>query len=242
MRTFILILLGCALSLSGAEKAHDPLEGRSRLYSEPDPSSPGGIQGRILRPGKPIDQILATPPDEPRLVYKGTITGDDQQSFRFEGLPMRKYDLVVIYENALYEGIQLHRGRSTLSLDDQSKIRTQIENSEPYYPHKIIHRLEGQNGRGNYSRAICTFYQDRPSELLFNKHEGGYIRDDPRRAFKVVILKDVGAGWQIVRARDLYSKWVTPGTMNPPHNFRSKLSRIRVADSIKDLGDIDLNH
>ena len=192
---------------------------------------------------KPIDQILATPPDEPRLVYKGTITGDDQQSFRFEGLPMRKYDLVVIYENALYEGIQLHRGRSTLSLDDQSKIRTQIEKSEPYYPHK-----ESSIGwKAKTAEAItpgpsAPFYQDRPSELLFNKHEGGYIRDDPRRAFKVVILKDVGAGWQIVRARDLYSKWVTPGTMNPPHNFRPKLSRIRVADSIKDLGDIDLNH
>ena len=155
---------------------------------------------------------------------------------------MRKYDLVVIYENAVYKGIQLHRGSSSLSLEDQRKIRTQIETSEPYYPHKIIHRMEGQTGRGNYSRAFCTFYQDRPSELLFNKFEGGFIRDDPRRAFKVIILKDVGVGWQIVRARDLYSKWVTPSTMNPPHNFRQKLSRIRVADSIKSLGDIDLTH
>lgn len=241
MRTLVLIFLACALSLSAAEKGGDPLEGRSRLYSEPDPSSPGGIQGRILRPRQPIEQILATPPDEPRLVYKGSISGTDGQSFRFEGLPMRKYDLVVIYENSFYEGIQLDRSRSTLSLDDQSKIRTQIEKSEPYYPHKVIHRLEGQNGRGNYARAICTFYMDRPSELLFNKFEGGWIRDDPRRAFKVVILKDVGIGWQIVRTRDLYSKWATMATLKPAHNFRSKLSRIRVADSIKDLGDIDLN-
>ena len=66
-----LLAVGLALSSHGAENmAVDPLEGRSRLYTEPDISATGGIQGRILRPPQPIEQILATPPDEPRLVYK----------------------------------------------------------------------------------------------------------------------------------------------------------------------------
>lgn len=239
-RITFLILLGLAIAPLVARGGADPLEGRSRLYTAPDPLSNGGIEGRITYPAEPIEQILAVPPDEPRLVYRGTVRGEDQQSFRFEGLPMRKYDLVVIYRNAFFEGLQLLRGESTLTRTDKEKITAGIQKSEPFYPHKIIHRLEGETGRGNYARGICTFYLDRKSDLLFNSYEGKFHRDDPRRAFKLIIIKDVGPGWQIERARDLYSKWATMDTLEPKHHFRSQLSRIRVADSIKDLGELDL--
>ena len=240
MRNALLILLGCAVAVGAAGAGDDPLEGRSRLYTPPDPLSAGGIAGRIAWPAEPIEQILATPPDEPRLVYQGTISGADGRTFRFEGLPMRKYDLVVIYPNAFFEGLQLLRGESTLTREDIQKIEAGIQKSEPYYPHKIIHRLQGESGRGNQARALCTFYLDRPSELLFNSYQGGWKRDDPRRAFKLVILQDVGPGWQLVRTRDLYSKWATLETLHPQHHFSPELSRIRVADSLKDLGEIDL--
>lgn len=241
MKHIALILFALALTSGAAEPApEDPLVGRSRLYTAPDPSNPGGIQGHILRPRQPIEQILAIPPDEPRLVYQGTIEGSDKQGFRFEGLPMRKYDLVIIYRNSFYEGLQLLRGESTLTDDDKAKIDTSIQKSEPYFPYKIIHRLEGETGRGNSARAICTYYLDRKSALLFNSHEGGYSRDDPRRTFKIVILKQVGPGWQIERSRDLFPIWATPGTLKPKHEYRKQLSRIRVADSVKDLGTIDL--
>ena len=55
-----------------------------RLYSKPDPAAKGGITGRIGSPDLPIDQILAIPADEPRLVYEGTL-GSDKRSFTFEG-------------------------------------------------------------------------------------------------------------------------------------------------------------
>ncbi len=240
MRFLPIILLGLALSATAADPADDPLIGRSRLYTKPDPTSTGGITGRIMRPSKPIEQILAIPADEPRLVYQGVIEGNDQQAFLFEGLPMRKYDLVVIYRNSFFEGLQLLRGESTLTEEDKKKIDTTIQKSEPYFPYKTVHRLEGETGRGNEARAICTYYLDRKSQLLFNSHEGKFHRDDPRRTFKVVILKDVGPGWQMVRSRDLYPIWATPGTLKPKHEFRKQLSRIRVADSVKDLGTIDL--
>jgi len=233
-------VLAAFLMVLPAVAEDDPLEGRSRLYSKPDPTSPGGIQGRILKPDQPIEQILAIPADEPRLVYKGEIRGKDQRDFLFEGLPMRKYDLVVIYENMIFEGLQLMRGGSTLTNEDEKKIRAGIEKSEPFYSHKVIHRLQGETGRGQAARAICTFYLDRKSELFFNSFEGEWTRDDPRRAFKLVMLKDVGVGWQIERTRDLYSKWATMATLNPKHQFRPQLSRIRVADSIKDVGGINL--
>ena len=40
--------------------------------------------------------------------------------------------------------------------------------------------------------------------------EGKSSRPDFRRTFKLVLLKDVGPGWQIARARDLYPVWVDP--------------------------------
>ena len=240
MRVLVAILLALAWAAVAEESASDPLIGRSRLYTDPDPSSPGGIQGRISRPSKPITQILAIPPDAPRLVYEGRIERSDRQGFRFDGLPMRKYDLVVIYENAFFEGLQLHRGESTLTDEDVRKIEATVQKSEPYFPAKIVHRLEGATGRGNYARGIYTYFQERKSDLLFNEYQGGWTRNDPRRTFKLVILKDVGPGWQIVRSRDLYPAWVTPGTLRPKHEFRKQLSRIRVADSVKDLGVIDL--
>lgn len=240
MRFLAVILLTVAWAVIADDSASDPLVGRSRLYTAPDASSPGGIQGRIARPSKPIKQILAIPSDAPRFVYEGIVTRSDGRGFRFEGLPMRKYDLVVIYENAFFEGLQLHRGASTLTDSDVEKIEATVQKSEPYFPYKIRHRLQGTTGRGNTARGIYTYYLDRKSDLLFNEYQGGWTRDDPRRTFKLVILKDVGPGWQIVRARDLYPAWVTMGTLRPKHHFRKQLSRIRVADSVKDLGDIDL--
>jgi len=236
----------CVLALAAgavlaADPAADPLAGRSRLYTPPDPAGAGGLHGRIGRPAGPIEQILAIPADEPRLVYQGRIEGADRQDFRFEGLPMRRYDLVVIYRDAFYEGLQLIRGAGSLTAADIEQIRQAIQSSEPYFPRKTIHRLEGETGRGQFARAICTYALDRKSSLLFNSHEGAYERDDPRRTFKLVILKNVGPGWQIVRSRDLYPIWATPGALQPSHAYRAELSRIRVADAVKDLGVIALH-
>jgi hypothetical protein len=224
---------------AGAEEA-DPLRGRTRLYSAPDPSSPGGIRGRIAQPSGPIGQVLAIPSDEPRLVYEGSIAGVDRRDFSFAGLPMRKYDLVIIYENQFYEGLQLLRGDDTLTQADRTKIGDSIQKSEPYFPYKKIHRLEGTTGRGEFARCICTYALEKGSDLSFTEGDGNWRREDHRRTFKLVVLKDVGPGWQIVRARDLYPEWVKPGHTKPHHRYRKQLSQIRVADRIKDIGELDL--
>jgi len=197
---------------------------RDRLYTETDPSSQGGIKGEITHPGGPILQILAIPPDEPRCVYKGTISGSRQNGFSFSGLPMRKYDLVVIYDSSFYESLNLHRDENTLTATDRAKIDTTIQKSDPYFKEKIIHRLEGTTGRGNVARCICTYL----------RAEEGKVR----RTFKIVQLMDVGPGWQVVRARDLYPLWTTQG--KPTHHYNSKLGGIRVTDHVTDLGVINL--
>jgi hypothetical protein len=238
-RTLLVALFPLLLS-SPATAQNTKTPARYKLYTTPDPAAPGGITGRVTRPGKPIEQVLAIPFDAPEKVYEGTIEGDDKRSFRFTGLPMRKYDLVIIFDNTFYEGIQLERGEDTLTDEDRKKIDAIVQKSEPFFTHKFIHRAEGTTGRGNQSRAICTFLRAKGSELMWEKHEGKWNREDFRRTFKLLILKDVGPGWQVVRARDLYPVWTSPTFAKPTHHFTASLSRIRVADSIKDLGDLDL--
>ena len=77
--------------------------------------------------------------------------------------------------------------------------------------------------------------------MLTTNDEGGFAKKEWRRTFKIVMLKDVGVGWQIERTRDLFPLWITPEEAEPTHHFQSKLSNIRVTDYQKDLGTLDLN-
>ncbi len=205
--------------------------GRNHLYTTPDPSAEGGIQGRIASPSLPLESVLAIPADEPRFVYEASIPDDSRRSFYFKGLPMRKYDLIVIYTDRFYEGLRLHRDPNTLTAEDRKKIKDTVDAMEPYFKKKFIHRLEGTTGRGNVARALCTFLRDTGSA------EGHW---EHRRTFKLILFKDVGPGWQVVRARDLFPVSFEPGKPLPRHNYSEALSGIRVTRSIKDLGEIKL--
>ena len=230
----------CALAIfTAAAVAQNPPE-RTRLYTKPDPANPGGLKGRIAEPALPIEEILAVPTEDVEQVYEGEITGPKRDTFQFKNLPAGKYDLVVIYPAAFYEGLQLDREPSALTPEDLKKIDATIQKSEPFFPKKFIHRVEGATGRASGARAICTYYRDKGSELLMETFEGKSSRPDFRRTFKLVLLKDVGPGWQIVRARDLYPVWVNPKSPLPEHHFSPTLKQLRVADEPKDLGDLDL--
>ncbi|MBL7075952.1 MAG: hypothetical protein ISS31_00640 [Kiritimatiellae bacterium] len=205
--------------------------GRNRLYTKSDPTAKGGIQGRIASPSLPLESVLAIPADEPRFVYEARIMDDDRRSFYLTGLPMRKYDLIVIYKDRFYEGLRLHRDPNTLAAEDRKKIKTTVDACEPYFKKKFIHRLEGTTGRGNQARAICTFLRDAGSAEGHSEH---------RRTFKLLMFKDVGPGWQVVRARDLFPVSFKAGKPLPRHNYSEQLGGIRVTRSIKDLGEIKL--
>jgi hypothetical protein len=228
-------LLACTMLAHAAE----PLE-RTRLYTPPDAASPGGLKGRITNPAQPIEQILATPAADPEKVYLGEVSGSSRDTFTFKGLPVGKYDLIVIFQNDFYEGFQLVRESSTLTTDDIAKIEASVQKSEPYWTKKFIHRLEGESGRGNMARAVVTFFRDKGSELLLTQFEGKSSNPNFRRTFKLVLLKDVGPGWQITRARDLYPIWSDPKRPLPKHHHSAQLTAIRVADSVKDVGALDL--
>ena len=225
------VLMVWALSAAGAEE-------RSRLYTATDPAATGGLKGTIVNPARPIVEVLAMPPDEPRFVYKGVITGENRQGFLFQNLPMAKYDLFVIYENEFYEGLELTFEPDTLTDKDRQSITRIVNASDPFFNKKVIHRMAGTTGRGNFARCVVTQYRDGPGMVKSDdtKLEAG----KGRRTFKLIWLKDVGVGWQVVQKRDLYPTTVELKLLNPPHHYSGQLSKIRVTNTVKNLGDVDL--
>ena len=200
---------------------------RHRLYTATNPADMGGIKGTIANPYKPILQILAIPPEEPRFVYEGKVTGSNKQGFLFESLPMAIYDLLVVYEDDFYEGLELHPQTNTLTKADLEKIEYIISESQPYFPRKIIHRVAGTTGRGHVARCLCTFLRDKKSTGTSSHRKGlEYMVDQStlgwRRTFKLIWLKDVGPGWQVVQARDLYPVWTVPEHALPSTIIGSK--------------------
>jgi len=228
---FVLLLLTMSALAQGKE--------RGRLYTAPDMAASGGIAGKIINPGRPIVQILAMPPDEPRFVYEGQISGANRQAFTFSNLPMAKYNLFVIYENEFYEGLQLSFEPDTLTDKDRQGITKIVNESDPFFNKKVIHRIAGTTGRGNLARCVVTQYRDGPGTVNADYQE---LKDQSRRTFKLIWLKDVGVGWQVIQKRDLYPVTVDLRLLKPTHHYSDRLSNIRVTDKVKNLGDIDLSN
>ena len=216
------------------------------LYTKPDPDAHGGIMGTVAAPAKPLAAVFAIPPDEPRFVYKGTITGPDRRGFRFQGLPVSRYDLMIFFDNVFYEGLTLTRAEDTLTKADRQAIETITMRSETFFNKKTIHRLEGLTGNmTGTARALSVFR--RTGFTVDYTWTGGRNPGDPgvhsdhRRAVKLIVLEDVGPGWQVKRTREIFTIEVPPSTPPLRSVYRRKLSRIRVTDHLKDLGEINLS-
>ena len=228
----------CVLAMAGVVSGVGYEPTRSNLYTRPDPDSSGGITGTISKPAKPIFQILAMPPDHPELVYEGKVTGENKQGFLFENLPMAKYDLFVVYENEFYEGLELSYEPDTLTDKDRKSIEYIVNASDPFFHQKVVHRIEGTTGRGHLARCVVTQYREGPGTVYgdLTKFVGN------RRTFKLIWLKDVGVGWQVVQKRDLYPVNTTAEFVTPKHHYAKVLSKIRVTDVVKDVGAISLGN
>jgi hypothetical protein len=204
------------------------------LYTKPDPSAGGGIKGTLSGIRGSVRGVFALPPSEPKFVYKATLSGSDNKVFSFTGLPADRYDLVVLTDAACYEGLSLHRGESTLTKEDLKKIDTSVQKAEPFFNKKIVHRALGETGRANFSRCFAEFVRTRKSQDI-----NDVVYTDHRRSYRLIVLKDVGPGWQFVRSREIEGHFFKPGgTME--HHYTKKLGRIRVIDEVKNLGQISL--
>jgi hypothetical protein len=86
---------------------------------------------------------------------------------------------------------------------------------------------------------VVTQYRDGPGTVTADYQA---LNGQGRRTFKLIWLKDVGVGWQVVQKRDLYPVTVDLRLLKPKHHYSDLLSNIRVTDKVKNLGDIDISN
>lgn len=209
----------------------------TRLYTAPDPTAAGGIRGRVLLPNAPLEDAFAVPQHDWSKVYRAELRAD-RKEFLFRGLPVGKYDLMLLFADEFYEGFTLTRDVDTLTDEDRRGIRETISRAVPFFDTKEVHRLAGSSGRDGRARGVM---QELRTGLIITQ-AAEELKDTQIRSIKLVWLHQVGPGWQLVNTRELVRQEVA-GPMRKgvlPHHYRARLGEIRVTDSVRDLGTLNL--
>lgn len=212
----------------------------ARLYTKPDPSAQGGINGQIKGHKQLLSAVFAVPSDNPKLVYRGAIaTTTNGNEFSFAGLPVAKYDLMLVCSNNFYEGFRLAQATNSLTDKDRKMIEAIIMKSVPFFNVKKIHRCEGTTGPNNTAKCVLQEARTLPVTL----QDGTLHPEIQVRSIKLAYLEDVGAaGWQLVNTREIIRMEVGANDAKGllPHAYLPALSQVRVVDEVKELGEIEL--
>ena len=248
--TYVLLVLGLAMLISSTQAqekkkhptGHTDTKQSSKLYTETDPNDPGGLRGRIALPRERLIGIFAIPVDDlksgkPR-VFKGNIAADGH-AFEFNNLPTSKYDLVLLFPGAFYEGITLSRADSTLATNDWKSILHILSKSEPYFEIKRTHRMEGVTGGAGWAQSVVQEMRERPVTL----QDATVHTEIQTRSLKLMRFEDVGPAWQLLVTREIVRQEVGgqehKGLLL--HSYcPDQLGGLRVVNTVKDLGAVEL--
>lgn len=204
------------------------------LYARPDPASTGGLRLRPVSDAGRVRAVLATPRDDWKRVHFAAPDADGDCLFK--NLPAGRYDLMVVCERGLFEGLQLSRRPDALRDEDRAAIRSALDKTNPFFETKRYERMEGGDGG---ARVLIQEMRLRPVTL-----QSAEVRKDVRiRSVKLALLTDVGPGWSVTDTRELLRTEVGPSETERgplPCRHAPALSGVRVTDESRDLGEIRL--
>ena len=222
---FMILLL--SILLAAVTYADEPVQ---RIYTAPDPAAQGGIQGSV---NVVLTHVLAVEHDRTR-VYQGALTKGNQ-AFSFSGLPVGKYDLVLVTkEGSVYEGLAL--GEEKRDLPDRSfeNLKKRVDAQDAFYNRAVIHRI-------GYDGDIALVFVERIRDKEILKQSAEKLNATLRR-LEIMEIAQAGDDWQVTTTRHLYRDEQPPGGINNlKHGFVRELGNLRVIDSIKDLGSLKLS-
>ncbi len=221
----ILIFL-LALALSPTVRADGP----GRIYTKPAEADTGAISGKVS--GAALTHAIAVERDRTR-VYLAVITADGT-GFRFEKLPVGRFDLVfVTKDNQVIEGIGL--GTETkLAGDREAHLEAGVAKADSFFNRRLTHRTGIDDGV-----ALAFVERIRDGQIL---RGSGEKIDACLRRLEIIELHEADDEWQMVKTRHLYREETPPikGIPFLTHRFLPALGGLRVAGAPRDTGDIDL--
>lgn len=200
-----------------------------RIYTAPDLASTGGMSGAFP---EPLTHAVAVEHDRVR-VFRANLTPDGT-TFRFEHLPVGKYDLVLFARSGtVYEGIALG-DPPTLAAPSAKHLEERIAASDGFYNRSRIHRT-GISADGEMLLAFVERY--RANDVL--KQNGEALGQMVRR-FEIDEMTRASDDWQLTTSRHLYREGEAVLAQFRSTVHVPDLGGLRVINTSKDLGKIAL--
>ena len=183
-----------------------------------------------------LTHALAIAVSDRQKLYKGTLT-DGNKGFRLEHLPVGKYDVILFGANAtVAEGVSSgSTDEKKLPAPSAKNLDLRISKQEAFFNKYKTHRvgIEGE-------RAIAFVERLRDKGDIL-KQSGEKLNYDLRR-FEVIEMEQAKDDWQVAVARLLFREQEPIGARRHwfRHGYVPTLGNIRVVDSIKDVGKIEM--
>lgn len=225
-RGFLLTLCLALFAIFNHALADEPVQ---RIYTSPEPGAPGGIRGVV---NVPLTEALAVGHDHTH-VYRGSLT-DGNQGFRFTGLPVGKYDLVLLTKDGVvYEGLALGEGKKDLPAGSLEHLKTRVEAQDAFFNRTLIQRIgfDGDN-------ALVFVERIRDKNIL---RQDATVLQATLRRLEVMEIAQAGDDWQVTTTRFLLRAEQPPGGIDfLQHKEDPALGNLRVVGGVKDLGQLKL--
>ncbi len=200
------------------------------IYTHPDPAAPGGIEGT-----SPVPLTHAMAIDHARAnVFSAPLSGD-ARSFRFEHLPVGKYDLVLVTkDHAVLEGLALGEPPAALSPGSLQNLEKSVTLADSFFNRRVLHRVGVEDGK-----ALVFVERLRDGHTL--KQSGEKLEANLRR-LEVIELAQAGDDWQMVTTRHIYREGekIEQGSPFFRHLYVAQLGNIRVVDGVKHVAPLEL--
>lgn len=222
----LLRLVTCMAVLPASALADGP----GRIYTQAADSDTGKISGTVN--GASLSHAIAVERDRTR-VYLATLDAGGT-GFRFEKLPVGRFDLVLVTtDGRVIEGLGL--GPPSVLADERAKhLAAGIAKADSFFNRHQQHRA-GVDGEV----ALALVERLRDGQIL--RGSGEEINANLRR-LEIIELREAGDDWQMLRTRHLYRE-EAPRVKGLPfltHTQLPALGGLRLAGTQRDLGTLDL--
>ncbi len=201
-----------------------------RIYTAPDPTAPGGIEGT-----SPLPLTHALAVERGRLkVYRASLDAN-QKAFRFPNLPVGKYDLVLVSTGGIvFEGLDLGEPPADPDPVSRENLEKRVAAADSFFNRHTAHRI-GTAG----DQALIFVERIRDRTIL---KQSGEKLDANLRRFEIIELARAADDWQMTTTRHIYREEepvrTSPAFMK--HFFVSTIGNLRIVDTVKQLGALAL--
>lgn len=205
-------------------------DGPGRIYTKPLATDSGLITGTVK--GAVLTHAIAVERDRTR-VYLGTLD-PGKTGFRFPNLPVGRFDLVLVTrDQRVIEGLGLGSA-VTLPAERAHHLAAGLAKADSFFNRHVPHRT-------GIAGEVALVFTERIRDGQILRGSGEPL-DAGLRRLEIIELQEAADEWQMVRTRHIYRE-ETPRLPTIPflsHRHLPALGGLRVADTPRDLGTIDL--